>query len=217
MKREHFFSSWSGGKDSSLALYKEIERGGAAELLFSIFREDGQQSRAHGLRREIIKMQSESLGIPFKIVKSDWGSYRDVFLKFLKQARLQNLDCGVFGDIDLVAHRDWIEGLTLESGIVPHFPLWGMGREEVVRDFIEKGFHAVIVSCRKDILDSSFLGRKLDRDILEEFRDRGVDLAGENGEYHTLVLDGPIFRKKLEVKLGNITEDERHNYVEVKI
>jgi diphthine-ammonia ligase len=217
MNSEQFFSSWSGGKDSSLALYKEIESGGAAKLLLSIFGNDGQKSRAHGLRREIIKSQSESIGVPLKIVESEWGSYSEVFSDFLKQAKLQRLDVGVFGDIDLIAHREWIENLAKESGVVPHFPLWGMEREQVVREFIEKGFQAVIVSCRKDSLDKSFLGRKLDLDILEEFREMGVDLAGENGEYHTLVLDGPIFRKKLDIKLGKTTEDEKHHYVEVEI
>lgn len=217
MERFDFFSSWSGGKDSTLALYKEIEKGGAPKLLLSIFGEDGYRSRAHGLRRDIIKMQSESLGIPFRIVEAEWGEYREVFLKFLKEAASDKLGFGVFGDIDLVAHREWIEDLAKDSGVEPHFPLWGMKREDVVREFIEKGFHAVIVSCRKDALDKSFLGRKLDYDLLEELRAKGVDLAGENGEYHTLVLDGPIFRRKLEVRFGNATEDEKQHYIEVEI
>lgn len=216
MERMNFFSSWSGGKDSSLALYKSVERGGAPKLLLSIFEEGGERSRAHGLKREILKAQSESLGIPFEIVEASWGAYREVFVDFLKGSSSRGLDSGVFGDIDLVAHREWLENAADGTGIRPVFPLWGMSREQVVTEFIESGFEAYIVSCKKDALDASFLGRKLDKDLLEEFREREVDLAGENGEYHTLVVNGPIFSYKLNATLNGVTENESHYFTQVR-
>lgn len=217
MEKINFFSSWSGGKDSTLAHYKAIEGGGAAKLLLSIFEAGGEKSRAHGLRREIIKAQSEAIGIPLVTVEASWGKYREVFVEFLKSASSQDINSGVFGDIDLEEHRNWIQDAAADTGIQPIFPLWGMKREEVVAEFIESGFEAYIVACKKDVLDKSFLGRRLDRDLLEELREKKVDLAGENGEYHTLVVDGPIFRKKLDIKMLNITEDERCNFMEIAL
>lgn len=217
MERMNFFSSWSGGKDSSLALYSAIERGGAPKLLLSIFEEGGERSRAHGLKREILKAQSESLGIPLEIVEASWGAYRDVFVDFLKGSSSRGLDSGVFGDIDLLAHREWLENAAEGTGIKPVFPLWGMSREEVVIKFIESGFEAYIVSCKKDALDASFLGRRLDKDLLEELREKRVDLAGENGEYHSIVVNGPIFKHRLDISLNRVTENESHYFKEVRL
>lgn len=217
MESMKFFSSWSGGKDSSLALYRAIQGGGAPKLLLSIFEEGGVKSRAHGLKREILKLQSESLRIPFEIVEASWGAYRDAFIEFLNRASLKGMDSGVFGDIDLLAHREWLEDAAEGTGIKPVFPLWGMSREEAVTEFIESGFEAYIVSCKKDALDASFLGRRLDKELLEEFREIGVDLAGENGEYHSIVVNGPIFNHRLDISLKEITESKSHYFKEVRL
>lgn len=216
-RNKDFFSSWSGGKDSCLALYKAIQQGGRPRCLFTMFAEDGLQSRSHGLSSAIIKAQAKALSIPLVIGNAAWDEYEKAFLEHLAVLKSQGVSDGVFGDIDLVPHRKWIEGVCGKHDIVPHLPLWLKGRRELLDDFIKAGFVAVIVVVKDDRLNESFLGRRLDWQTIDALEDAGVDLCGEEGEYHTVVIDGPVFAHKLPVEFGDITHHDGYSFLAVSL
>ena len=113
----------------------------------------------------------------------------------------------VFGDIYLQEHRDWIERVCEEAGVIPVIPLWGIAPERVLREFIEAGFEAVVISVKADVFGEEWLGRKVDCGFLADLkrlgRGKSVDICGEQGEYHTLVVDGPLFRKRMQITYGD--------------
>ncbi len=105
----------------------------------------------------------------------------------------------VFGDIYLAEHREWVEKVCGELGIEAVEPLWGEATEEVLRSFINAGFEAVVVSAQGKLIDRDWIGRRVNRDFMEYLKSRGIDVCGENGEYHTVVIDGPIFKRPIEI------------------
>jgi len=113
----------------------------------------------------------------------------------------------VFGDIYLQEHRDWIERICGAMGITPVIPLWGIAPERVLNEFIEAGFEAVVISAKADIFSEEWLGRTIDYGFLADLKRLGleesVDVCGEHGEYHTLVVDGPLFRKRMQITYGD--------------
>lgn len=212
-----FFSSWSGGKDSCLALYKAIQQGGSPRCLLTMFEGDGSRSKSHGLPPAVIAAQAKALSIPSLIGSASWGEYEKVFLTHLADLKEQGLNDGVFGDIDLVPHRQWVEGVCAKHEIVPHLPLWQIERRELLGDFIEAGFVAVIVVVKDERLDESFLGRQLDWQTVNDLEKAGVDACGEEGEYHTVVSGGPIFSNDLPVKYGNVEHHEGYSFLDVSL
>ena len=212
-----FFSSWSGGKDSCLALYKAIQQGGRPRRLLTMFGGDGARSKSHGLPPAVIAAQAEALSIPSLVGSASWGDYEKVFLAHLGDLKKQGLNDGVFGDIDLVPHRQWVEGVCAKHDIVPHLPLWQKGRRELLGDFIEAGFVAVIVVVKDDRLNESFLGRQLDWQTVSDLEKAGVDACGEEGEYHTVVTGGPIFSNDLPGKYGSVDHQEGYCFLDVSL
>jgi len=202
IKNKAFFCSWSGGKDSCLSLYYAIKQGGIPKRLLTMLVEDGQRSRSHGLSLELLKKQSESLNIPLITYSTSWTDYEAKFLIGLEEIKKDGIEIGVFGDMDIEDHKEWVEKVCRKADIVEYLPLWKKPRRNVVNEFIECGFKAIIVAFKEDILFSEdLLGRELDEELVKEFETRGIDPAGENGEFHTVVIDGPIFNSQLKYKL----------------
>lgn len=210
-----FFSSWSGGKDSCLALYKAIRQGGSPRCLFTMFTEDGIRSRSHGLSPAIIEAQAKALGIPSKIARATWDGYEKVFIEYIADLKGQGITDGIFGDIDLEPHREWVERVCAIHEINPHLPLWQAPRRELLEDFIGAGFQAMIVVVDRKRLDESFLGRQLDWQTVKDLEAAGVDACGEEGEYHTVVYDGPLFDSALQLQAGEIVCHEGYSFLEV--
>lgn len=196
-----FFCSWSGGKDSCLSLYYAIRQGGIPKKIITMLTEDGEESRAHGLSTAVLKKQSEALNIPFATYATSWEAYEAHFINILKENREIGIDFGVFGDIDLEEHLDWIKKVCDIADITAYHPLWGKPRKEVVDEFIDYGFKAIIIAVKENVLGKEFLGREVDKDLAKELEEAGVDPAGENGEYHTVVTGGPIFAKNIGYRL----------------
>lgn len=168
----------------------------------------GERTRGHGLPLGILEEQASSLGIPLLARPTSWEGYREVFLLAVEELKGEGVEVGVFGDIDLEEHREWIEEVCLQAGVTPHLPLWGEKRKELLGEFIESGFEARVVVVKDGVLDSGFLGRKLDVGLLEELAEAGIDAAGEAGEYHTVVTDGPIFSSPVDVRIeGRVFRD----------
>ncbi len=212
-----FFSSWSGGKDSCLALYRAVRLGGIPRCLFTMFAEDGSRSRSHGLPTDIIKAQAFAMDIPYLIAGATWDEYEEIFLEYLADLKKQGIGDGVFGDIDLEPHRNWVERVCSMHGITPHLPLWKTDRRELLQDFIGKGFKATIVVVDTKRLDESFLGRQLDQQTVTDLESAGVDACGEEGEYHTVVFDGPLFSAPLELKSGEVVRQEDYSFLEMNL
>ncbi|KUO69310.1 MAG: hypothetical protein APF77_16085 [Clostridia bacterium BRH_c25] len=197
-----FFCSWSGGKDSCLSLYYAIRQGGIPQKLITMLVENGERSRAHGLSVEVLKRQSEALNIPLDTYATSLKNYEANFIKVLEEAGESGISLGVFGDIDLEEHLHWIKRVCDTAGMGVYHPLWKKTRRKVVDEFIEYGFKAVIISVKENLLGKEFLGREVNKDLINELERIGVDSAGENGEYHTLVTGGPIFANDIEYKLN---------------
>ncbi|MBX3724429.1 MAG: diphthine--ammonia ligase [Xanthomonadales bacterium] len=198
-----FVVSWSGGKDSALALARARQALGDDGIVLTMFTEGGERSRAHGLVRAILEAQATALGLPLVTGSATWDDYTPVFVRTLAGLReRQGVTAAVFGDIDLQAHRDWCLRACAEAGVECLHPLWGEPREALVQEAIARGIEATVVAVRADVLAPDLLGRRLDAGLLAEFAATGIDLAGEQGEYHTVVTGGPGFRAPLHLEPG---------------
>lgn len=202
------FSSWSGGKDSCLALHRSLKEGNVVAALLTMMHESGELLRTHGTPRALIERQAEALGLPVRFASSTWEGYEAAFKQEVARLKASGVEAGVFGDIDLAEHREWIEGVCAEMAIEPLLPLWGEKRSDLVAEFIDLGYQAMIVSVREEALPEDWLGKTLDRSTLSALEKRGVDPAGEGGEFHTFVYAGPLFRHAVDLRPGGIEEKD---------
>lgn len=217
MKNKSFYCSWSGGKDSCLSLYRAIKMGGNPKFLFTMFTENGDRSRAHGLDRKILEMQAKSLGISLITADATWDDYENTYLESLEFMKRRGIEAGVFGDIDLTGGREWVEMVCDKVGIEACLPVWGEKRETIVNEIIRLGFKAKIVSLNPKLMDKKFLGRVLDYELVEELKKENIDPCGEGGEFHTLVVDGPIFTTPLDIVYKEPIEDNNHWILDMEI
>jgi diphthine-ammonia ligase len=209
------FVSWSGGKDSVLALYRAIRTVDVPYLL-NMLSEDGLNSRSHGLSAKLLKVQAIAMGKVIIQRPSTWKGYEEAFKKAVLELKGKGITAEVFGDIELQEHRDWIERVCGDLDIEPIFPLWGAEREELINEFISAGFRAIVVSTRAEILGEEWLGREIDWGFVKDMKDLGdVDLCGELGEYHTFVFDGPLFRHPVGFRLGAPRLSGQHWFLEI--
>ena len=211
----HFFCSWSGGKDSCLALYRAHQRGGTPRLLLTMMTGDGSRSRSHGLPPAVLATQAEALDLPLSTGRAGWDDYEAVFLDRLAELRAEGITDGVFGDIDLAPHRQWVEWVCARHGITAHLPLWQETRRDLLAEFIGAGFSATIVAVNDARLPRSFLGRELDWPTVEDLEAAGVDACGEEGEFHTVVTGGPIFAEPLRLAHGEVTSHAGYSFLKV--
>lgn len=197
-----FFCSWSGGKDSCLALHQAIQNGGKPQYLLTMMAEDGITSRSHRLPKDLLEEQSKSLGIPIIFRSTSWNEYEALFISALNEFRKNGIKHGVFGDIDINTHLKWVKRVCSLTDIIPVHPLWKQNRQKLLTEFISLNYSAIIIVLKDDKLDRKFLGKKINRKILAELQKTGIDPSGELGEYHTSVVSGPIFSSKIRVKMG---------------
>jgi len=203
-----FFCSWSGGKDSCFALYKAIRNGGIPKALLTMLTEDGERTRSHGLPVSVVQCQAEALGIPLFVRKSSWNEYEENFLSAIRKFKRDGVEYGVFGDIDLEPHLQWVERVCSSVAIQPYEPLWKRERPDLLNEFLGLGFKAMIVAIKQGALDNSFLGRILDQQVITDIEKAGCDASGEKGEYHTVVTDGPIYSSAIHIETrGQIIHD----------
>jgi len=206
--KQDFFCSWSGGKDSCLSLYRALQEGHNLRLLLTMLIENGERSRSHGLPVSVIEKQASSLDVPLVVCPASWENYEEQFIHTIKNFRQQGIEVGVFGDIDLDGHKSWVERVCALVSIKPYHPLWKEPRRSLLMEFIELGFKAVVISVKDGVLDKSFLGRTLDERLILEFESLGIDASGEEGEFHTVVTDGPIFSFPVDLEFkGQVLHD----------
>lgn len=198
-KRKRTAVSWSGGKDSCLAAYRAVKAGYDIRWLLNMVSGDDGQCCFHCVDGGLIRLQGELMGIPVvqKGMSKDMGRYRDEFQAALK--RLDGLETMVFGDIFLDEHKDWVEKTCGDVGIEAVEPIWNEDVVALGEEFIDLGFKALVVTCQAEKLGCEFVGRIYDREMMHEVKKMGVCPCGENGEFHTLVIDGPTFKRPIEI------------------
>ncbi|MFC1953619.1 diphthine--ammonia ligase [Chloroflexota bacterium] len=195
------FISWSGGKDSCLAYYHATTNGVKGSYLLNMLTEDGKRSRSHGISTDWLQMQSKAIGIPMHHRETSWSDYETEFKKALVSYKDSGIGTGVFGDIDLEGHREWVERVCFDCDVIPLLPLWQKNQEQVLKEFINAGFTAIVVATKANLLDEEWLGREVDLKFVKDLSKKGTDisLCGEAGEYHTFVIDGPLFKEKIRI------------------
>lgn len=191
--------SWSGGKDSCAALLRARVTFDVVSMV-TMFDEDAARSRSHGLRPEVLAAQADRLGLRRVTGRCTWDTYDRAFSRALDALAAENTTHVIFGDILFEEHRQWAERMCAGSGLTAVEPLWGSSTEALFEDWVSSGSHAMIVTTRAALLDDSWLGRRLGRDMLPEFTRLGVDPCGERGEYHTAVVDTPLFSSPVCVR-----------------
>jgi diphthine-ammonia ligase len=175
----------------------------------------------HGTRAHLISRQAQAIGISLAqyAVPPDMALYERTFKKAATAQKRQGAEAMVFGDIYLDEHRDWVERVCGELGLMAVLPLWGKDPEELLKEFIGAGFEAVVISAKADIFSREWLGRTIDHGFLGDFKrlvkGRDIDVCGEKGEYHTVVVDGPLFKQRLEITRGDRVQRDGYWFLDV--
>ncbi|MFJ7730742.1 diphthine--ammonia ligase [Lysinibacillus sp. NPDC097231] len=212
-----FIASFSGGKDSVLALYKAMKVGEAIGLIV-MMEEEGERSRSHGMPPELIQAQADSIGLPVYTAAASWSDYEKVFIRLLEKAKDQGAEVLVTGDLDMPAHGCWHDKVTKAVGLKLGMPLWEMNHREAVEEFINLGFETIIVTVNLSLgMREDDLGRVLTHEYVKELEARGIDPCGEGGEFHTTVIDGPLFKHSISVRKCNIIKDGEYAFLPLEL
>jgi diphthine-ammonia ligase len=211
------FVSWSGGKDCCQAAYRAVQQGFQIACLLNTITHDKRRSCSHGLSSRWIRLQADALGLPLLQQPTTSETYEAVYTSTMKKLKSEGVNYGFFGDIDFEPHREWITRVCSGAGVMPVLPLWQEHQEDIARNFIDLGFEAVVVATQADLLGEEWLGRKFDADFLKELAafDDEISPCGEAGEFHTLVVDGPLFKKRMEIRRSE--KEKRNNHWFLKI
>ena len=215
LKGMRFVTSFSGGKDSILAMHRAVGAGLEPHSLITAQKIGSDKSWAHSMGPDLLKKVSDSLGIPLNLIETTGESYAENIEKALLDARSKGAQVCVFGDIDLMGHYEWCSKRCEKAGIIPCFPLWMEERKKVVYEFINHGYSAIIRTVDKTRMSERFLGRILTKETADEIERYEVDICGENGEYHTFVYDGPLFAKKVVYTING--RNIRDKYVSLQL
>ncbi len=212
-----FVASYSGGKDSVLSIYRAIKAGHEPIALITTCDEKNNHSYFHNIPYSILKKVEASLGIPIIFINTEAGKYAVDFENTLKSLKDKGAELCVFGDIDIQEHYDWCDERCTNAGLKSFFPLWNESRKDLVLEFVDSGFEAIITVLDKSRMNERYLGKKLSREIIDELEADGVDICGENGEYHTFVINGSIFHNIIEIEFGEKTENRNYIRLPIKV
>jgi uncharacterized protein (TIGR00290 family) len=206
MEPQRALLSWSGGKDSCLALWELCRAGDwRVEALLTTVTRDYDRISMHGVRCALLQRQAVSLGLPLQQVQiskgADNAEYEARLGQALAQHRARGIDHVAFGDLFLEDIRAYRQRLLATHGMHGLYPVWGRDTRQLIREFIALGFRSVVVCVDPAKLDPRFVGRFIDAQFLDELPE-GVDPCGENGEFHTFVFDGPLFAESVRFSIG---------------
>jgi uncharacterized protein (TIGR00290 family) len=217
--------AWSGGKDSTLALHRARRQGFRITHLFTLF--DGATDRVpyHGVQRSLIEAQAGALGVELMTGTTGEDLHGDgpegfeaVLLDVLDRLATEGIKGVVFGNIHLQDVRDWYEDRVRDRGLDHVEPLWGGEPLRLAREFVTLGYRGRVVSVHLENGDPAWLGTDLDVRFLERVgATRGVDAAGEQGEYHTFVWDGPLFHRAVPVRGEEVLEIRGHRILDLQL
>jgi uncharacterized protein (TIGR00290 family) len=211
--------SWSSGKDSAWALHRlrqrdDIEVAG----LFTTVNAEFRRVAMHAVRLELLESQAAAVGLPLDVLNIPSPctnlQYESVMENFVARSKEEGIRCMAFGDLFLRDIREYREEKLKGTGITPIFPIWEIPTHELARQMISEGLRAYITCVDPQKLPARFAGREFGPSLLEELPDR-VDPCGENGEFHTFAVDGPMFHKPIVVHVGEVLERDGFVFAEL--
>jgi uncharacterized protein (TIGR00290 family) len=210
-----FIASYSGGKDSTLAIYRAIKQGMILKELVITYNTDEERSWFHGITESLINKISKEMNTPITLIKTTGEDYEKKFEEKLKQAKNSGIEVCIFGDIDIEDHLNWCKDRCEAAEIEAYFPLWQESRRKLVYEFIDLGFKTMITVVNNSQMSSNFAGQILTREVAEDIAKSGADICGENGEYHTFVFDGPLYLNPIEFEIGDIIKIDNYSIVPI--
>jgi uncharacterized protein (TIGR00290 family) len=217
---EKVLFAWSGGKDSALALYelRKTQRYDISALLTTVTKDYGRISM-HGVSQILLEQQADSLGFPLEKIFISRNSSHEEYEASMREVLTKYEEIGVssvvFGDIFLENVKEYREDNLKKVGMKGIFPLWGKDTAKLARTFIDVGFKAIVTCVDSHMLDKKFAGRAYDKRFLRELHP-DTDPCGENGEFHSFVYDGPLFRERISCARGDIVlRDDRFYYCDL--
>ncbi len=211
--------SWSSGKDSAMALYRiRSAREYDVACLLTTVSDRFHRVSMHGVREELLERQAKSVGIPLEKVLIPYPCpnvvYEEKMRKVMSLWKGRGVTHAIFGDLFLEDIRKYREANLTKLDITPIFPVWGRGTASLAREMLKLGFRAILTCVDPKKLDVKFAGRQFDEALLEELPP-AVDPCGENGEFHTFVYDGPIFREPIPVEVGESVMRDGFQFADV--
>jgi uncharacterized protein (TIGR00290 family) len=213
--------SWSSGKDSAWSL-EVLRQGGQAEVvgLFTTVNAAFDRVAMHAVRRTLLEAQARAAGLDLHVIDIPWpcpnSEYERIIGAFVAKARAEEVEAMAFGDLFLADIRTYRERQLAGTGIAPLFPLWGRDTATLAQEMIDGGLVAYVTCVDPARLDRSFAGRRFDHAFLADLPS-GTDPCGENGEFHTCVSAGPMFRTPLAVDTGEVTERDGFVFADLKL
>lgn len=205
MKKIPAVFCWSGGKDSSYALYKVLQQGEyEVKYLLSTINGNYRRLSMHGVREALIELQAEHIGLPLikvYVYEANNEEYEKQMNEALLQLKSEGINTVLFGDIFLEDLREYREQKMAAVGMQCVFPIWKISTAELVKDFVAKGFKSYTCCINDGYLDESWAGRLIDDNFINQLPTT-VDPCGENGEYHSFCFNGPIYQKPIRVSVG---------------
>lgn len=217
--KKRILLSWSSGKDSAWALHL-IRQDSRIELLglFTVVNQRYNRVSMHGTRLEMLQQQAKAVGLPLQTINLPdpcTNEQSDAIMhQFVMESAANGIECMAFGDLFLNDIRQYRENQLRGTGIEPIFPLWGIPTGELAEQMLSAGLEAYVSSVDLKKLQSRFAGRKWSRELIAEFP-QDCDPCGENGEIHTVVVDGPIFQKAVPTIVGEIVERNGFAYADI--
>jgi len=209
--------SWSSGKDSCFACYKAIKEGYKIKYLLNFISEEFKRVSFHGTHRKLVEKQAESIGVKLLQREVPKDLYEKTFRESLRYLKSQGIFTLIAGDIYLLDCKNWVERVCDEEGLKVVEPLWERKSKDVLTEFVDSGFKAIVTATQAKLLDKSWIGRVIDKDFIQDLeKKQGIDLCGENGEYHTFIFDGPIFKKKIEILKTNKIQIGNYNFLDIQ-
>jgi uncharacterized protein (TIGR00290 family) len=203
---EKAYLNWSSGKDAAFALYSLQQKGGLKiGKLVTTMNTEVDRISMHGVRRELLEQQAKSIGLPLHQISLPGNvsmtTYNRIMQEQVELLKKEGYTHSVFGDIFLEDLKAYREEQLEKEGVTAVFPLWKRDTRKLMQEFLEADFKAICVCVNAKVLDESFCGRIIDQNFIDSLPE-GVDPCGENGEFHTFVFDGPIFRDPIKFKIG---------------
>jgi uncharacterized protein (TIGR00290 family) len=204
MKKEKAILFWSGGKDAALALHRTLKKDNFEVVsLVTTLSKEFKRSSMHGVREELMDQQANEIGIPLHKMWMTIGTneaYEELFLETINFFKDKGVSTVIFGDIFLEDLKIYRNNLLEQSGMKGHYPLWKENTMKLLEEGISIGLKTVVCAASDKFFDESFVGEVLSKELITEYPQ--VDPCGENGEYHSFIVEAPYFAKRIEYKLG---------------
>jgi len=218
-KQPRALLSWSSGKDSAMALYrtlaaKEYEVVG----LLTTISDEFHRVSMHGVREELLETQAQLAGFELEKVMIPYPCPNAIYEEKMRDALVRWIRKGIshviFGDLFLEDIRRYREEKLAQLGLTPVFPVWGTETSALAREMLRVGFRAVITCVDTKKLEREFAGREFDESLLADLP-KSVDPCGENGEFHTFVYDGPVFKRRIPIRVGDIVNRDGFEFADI--